>query len=547
MKRWMIAFFILMLFSSLVFAQDRGGGFSWSDGAPVDWYSKSIAFVVGIDSYSQGWPRLSQAVKDAQRMEAALKARGFTVFTLYDKNAMGSEIVAGLRKAASQTGKNDAFVFYYAGHGHTQKSARDGSEAGYLAPVDAKSGDLTGYISVSQIRDEINSTCAAKHVLLVLDSCFSGTLLTRAQLTEGGVADYLSKSGIYGITAGMQDQPAVDGLFTSVLIEGLDGNADYNNDGYVTFKELGLYAEQNVRVKNRYQTPDYGVMYGAGQFVFKRPGGAVPRQSEKVKLDFGKGASVGTVYEAPDVSDYKKLAEEAKAAEQNRQAAEEARRVYFSRLEEAWSSVSDIAGTTAVDKDKRIAVVRKFLSEFPQDNPRKVEAEGLIRQIENERAPEPVTVAKVKHADSGEVWSDSTSGLMWQKTPPENTMKREAAKSYCSDLTLGGYSDWRLPSISELRSLIRGCPATENGGVCKITDDCLSEDSCWSTACQGCSINGGPGAGGQYWPSELPISDKWGFRSSSPNESDGVWGVSFNYGDLVYYSVNFDTYVRCVR
>ena len=42
-------------------------------------YGSSYALVIGIDNYTAGWPRLSNAVKDAEAMAAELVARGFQV------------------------------------------------------------------------------------------------------------------------------------------------------------------------------------------------------------------------------------------------------------------------------------------------------------------------------------------------------------------------------------------------------------------------------------------------------------------------------------
>lgn len=50
--------------------------------------------------------------------------------------------------------------------------------------------------------------------------------------------------------------------------------------------------------------------------------------------------------------------------------------------------------------------------------------------------------------------TDLSTGLMWQKETPNNTMTWEEALSYCESLTLAGYSDWRLPNRKELRSLV---------------------------------------------------------------------------------------------
>jgi hypothetical protein len=63
---------------------------------------------------------------------------------------------------------------------------------------------------------------------------------------------------------------------------------------------------------------------------------------------------------------------------------------------------------------------------------------------------------------------DSATGLMWQDEPytqaeetavDKNTNNGKAgnwnyAKAYCENLTLGGYSDWRLPNIYELTTLL---------------------------------------------------------------------------------------------
>jgi hypothetical protein len=48
------------------------------------------------------------------------------------------------------------------------------------------------------------------------------------------------------------------------------------------------------------------------------------------------------------------------------------------------------------------------------------------------------------------------NGLMWQDNKEAKTIKRDwqGAKDYCRNLSLGGYSDWKLPNIDELKSII---------------------------------------------------------------------------------------------
>ena len=50
---------------------------------------------------------------------------------------------------------------------------------------------------------------------------------------------------------------------------------------------------------------------------------------------------------------------------------------------------------------------------------------------------------------------DRTSGLMWQKKPDGVERNWKDAELYCQKLSLGGYSDWRLPNESVLMKMIK--------------------------------------------------------------------------------------------
>jgi hypothetical protein len=49
--------------------------------------------------------------------------------------------------------------------------------------------------------------------------------------------------------------------------------------------------------------------------------------------------------------------------------------------------------------------------------------------------------------------TDNATGLIWQDDTSEQ-MAWEAAIDSCEDLELGGYTDWRLPNLNELTSLV---------------------------------------------------------------------------------------------
>jgi len=152
--------------------------------------------------------------------------------------------------------------------------------------------------------------------------------------------------------------------------------------------------------------------------------------------------------------------------------------------------------------------------------------------------------------------SDPTTGLMWQKVaPPKQQWEKwdhwSGANQYCLDLTLADHTDWRMPTISELRTIIRGCPDSMTGGVCQVSDECSNED-CWvHVDCRGCEKNLGPD-NGCYWAKTFE-GECTAYYSSTIAEGvykyfSAVWVVFFQEADIEYWAT-FEGYgpVRCVR
>lgn len=146
-------------------------------------------------------------------------------------------------------------------------------------------------------------------------------------------------------------------------------------------------------------------------------------------------------------------------------------------------------------------------------------------------------------------WVDPASGLMWQNSQEKMGSIWSMAEQVCADLDLGGHTDWRLPTIGELRSLIRGCPATESGGSCNLEDWGCLRWSCRDSSCDGCTAGGGP-ADGCYWPDGIQGVCGW-YWSSSPVQgtSASAWGVTFGGGVVDSADVDDDwsALLRCVR
>lgn len=152
-------------------------------------------------------------------------------------------------------------------------------------------------------------------------------------------------------------------------------------------------------------------------------------------------------------------------------------------------------------------------------------------------------------------WTDPATGFVWQATPTGGAMTWHDALSHCTDYGGG----WRLPNISELRSIIRNCAPIETGGACGVKDECQPcavspADVCLSFSCcelnscdpDACPDDGGPT--GCYWPEELGQGCSWFWSSSSyVDDDEGAWGLSFAFGHLDGNYKTAPSYARCVR
>lgn len=219
-------------------------------------HSASYALIIGIDEYTQGWPKLKNAVKDAELIAGEMSRRGFQV-TL-SKNPNSKHLKQSLEQFFAVKGadpKARLFV-WYAGHGHTLQG-----EA-YLVPADApipnNGPDWVDRNVVDFKLKALNMRRFGEYVRLaatpqsytIFDSCFGGKIFG----TETPLARLTDEPVPIGqfLTAGTASQKvADDGGFRRLFIRALNGatstgsnadrNADRNNDGFLTAGELGEF------------------------------------------------------------------------------------------------------------------------------------------------------------------------------------------------------------------------------------------------------------------------------------------------------------------
>ena len=243
-------------------------------------YNQSKALVIGIDDYREGWPRLSNAVKDARLVAAALEKKGFEVEIKTDLNYRDLE--TALKEFFILQGDDpDACLFvWFAGHGHTMNGE------GYLIPADAPRPDAGARFKLKALSmrrfGQWVREARSKHVLAVFDSCFSGTVFKSSRSRPPSAVTRATALPVRQfITSGDADQEVLDdGRFRKLFIRAIDGEepADFNRDGYLTGSELGMYLTDRItNLTGSRQTPRYGKLldedYDRGDFVFLLAGG----------------------------------------------------------------------------------------------------------------------------------------------------------------------------------------------------------------------------------------------------------------------------------
>jgi hypothetical protein len=136
-------------------------------------------------------------------------------------------------------------------------------------------------------------------------------------------------------------------------------------------------------------------------------------------------------------------------------------------------------------------------------------------------------------------WYDEASGLCWELPPGETVVTWDDAVAYCEARSSGGRCDWRLPTISELRSVVRGCAETVTGGPCGVTDECTSQE-CWFGSGESCDPRchddgEGPGVGGCLWDGEI-VGD---CSNDYPGDCTFFWSSTQLESSFVVWTIEF--------
>ena len=245
-------------------------------------WGKYHALVIGNNDYGDGgWSSLNNAVNDAKAVAAVLENKyGFEVTLIL--NATRADMLQAVETMRNNLTENDNLLIYYAGHGQRD----DANNRAYWIPVDATSESSANWIPSYQITDHVNAM-TAKHVLLVVDSCYAG-LMTRAsgvnamlvgmtpEQKQEKIRDRLNKRTRMLITAGDNTEVLDAGkkgdhsVFAEAFIAALENNRTIV-DSEGIYKTVQPYvAKQTFRINKQsvVYAPIPRARHEGGEFYF---------------------------------------------------------------------------------------------------------------------------------------------------------------------------------------------------------------------------------------------------------------------------------------
>jgi len=221
---------------------------------------KKRALLIGNNDYPLPIPQLETPIHDIRKIADLLKTRfGYEVQAL--TNASKADIATALRQMAREVGKNDSVLVMYAGHGYLMED----SNMGFWIPIDASVKTAANWISNTDITRFLQAI-PARQMILISDSCFSGTLTKEQQIKSGaGLSrdEILKRRSVLVMSSG-GDEPVSDegkdghSIFAWSLIHALS-RTEGGTVGY------DLYRQVRDQVRTEYpQEPNYGAVLSAG-------------------------------------------------------------------------------------------------------------------------------------------------------------------------------------------------------------------------------------------------------------------------------------------
>lgn len=178
------------------------------------------------------------------------------------RDATKADMVATLNRLGSESSADDSVLVFYAGHGYLM----DDTKMGYWIPVDGSVKSPVNWISNTDISKFLKNI-EANQVILVSDSCFSGSLTREEKILafskNGDRSTITDKRSVLAMSSGGEEPVSDEGkdghsIFAWSLMNALK-TAEESTPGAQIFQGV----KEKV-VKDYAQEPQYGAVLSAG-------------------------------------------------------------------------------------------------------------------------------------------------------------------------------------------------------------------------------------------------------------------------------------------
>ncbi len=231
------------------------------------------ALLFAVNSYAE-WPELRYPLLDATTIQKDLQELyGFEVKLVENPTEEGMREVLFQYAEKAYTDEDQLFIFF-AGHGHFNEIFKEG----YLVLQDTKlpKDDITmgSYLSHSEFRNIVDRM-SCKHILLALDTCYSGTFDERLamrgevnnlpeELSNEDVKQKLTYKTRWYLTSGAKEQVPDDSRFIRQMLEAFRSNG--GRDNILTIDEVLYYLKKIEDPKPR--ASEFGSNEPGSDFLF---------------------------------------------------------------------------------------------------------------------------------------------------------------------------------------------------------------------------------------------------------------------------------------
>ncbi|MBI3754973.1 MAG: SUMF1/EgtB/PvdO family nonheme iron enzyme [Deltaproteobacteria bacterium] len=538
--------FVIGLAAPMIYADDRGITVKGKKGAasvPIS-NAKYYALIIGNNNY-KNLPKLKTAVADASEVEKILKEHySFETKLLLD--ATRKEILSSINDFRKKLGQNDNFLIYYAGHGEFEKI----SGKAYWLPVDAQKDDPVDWIMADDITSNIKRI-ASRHILVVSDSCYSGTL-TRAAATdlttkgsrEEFVKKMMERSSRTLMASGGNEPVADEGsgghsVFAAAILDALE-DADKN---VFTAEEMFHSRVKVVVAGKSEQVPEYNDIrnsgHEGGDFVFQHSK-AVKEAAPDTSLQ--EPEAIAPAQEPKDI-DFSLEGLEKKSMEREKQLSIKSEKTRLAaltqKMQTAFNKVIEFE-KKKISPDDKAEAWKYFKDTFNEDNPYSQEDDAM-RQKAKERMDYWLAMAKRPKGGAGK----GIEGMIFVKggcfemgdTSGDGESYEKPSHAVCvADFYMGGAE----VTQAEWQDIMGNSPS-----YFKDCDTCPVENVSWNDI-QEYIKKLNQRTGKNY---RLPTEAEWEYaaRSGGKKEKWAGTGAESELGEYAWYGDNSEKKTHPVK